>query len=182
MWGTTLTITGSWCATTCATHGDLVPNTAEEPEFEHYADYETSNDLEEASGLAPSPPRGRARSPGPTPNSDQQPPQHHYTVNDVVPSTAEDHFNPDSAAAEPPSVDHTTIEPLCSDRVGGDHLDEDLFEIILEREITCPACLGRHRAHDRGPHCRLELFPAVRLLGRVGNPLRQNSARPRAWA
>ena len=48
--------------------------------------------------------------------------------------------------ATPPSVDADT----------GTH---DVFEHVPEREITCPACHGRHRAHTRDQYCRLGPLP-----------------------
>ena len=40
----------------------------------------------------------------------------------------------------------------------------DAFDLVPEREITCPACLGKHRAHVRDQHCRLGP-PPERLRG-----------------
>ena len=33
--------------------------------------------------------------------------------------------------------------------------DDDVFKIIPEKVVTCPACLGRHRAHTHDINCKL---------------------------
>ena len=54
---------------------------------------------------------------------------------------------------------------------GSSTAEADPFELILEREITCPACLGRHRAHTKDAHCRLGPPPAAISLTAEWLPL-----------
>ena len=53
--------------------------------------------------------------------------------------------NPSTVIAEPSDINPDPDTAVVA----------DFFERFDEREITCPACQGRHRVHTKDSHCRL---------------------------
>ena len=56
--------------------------------------------------------------------------------------------------------------------------EDNVLELIPEREVTCPACLGRHRGHTRGSHCKLGPPPRASPLTTERLPLGDDRTNP----
>ena len=61
-------------------------------------------------------------------------------------------YRTDSAFADPDPPDPCQHG---GSRGTGVTVEDDPFEITPAREVTCPACLGRHRARAKDARCRL---------------------------
>ena len=59
-------------------------------------------------------------------------------------------------------VDSVGVEPTTTDR------PDDVFIVVPEFEVTCPACVGQHRAHDHSVGCRLGPMPRIPLTAPWG--------------